>query len=171
MLHKNTLIIESCRDNNGERTVLRSVLEPYATEFPHVHTLFTESFYVEAGTLDLWNGFGKVHLELAQAMSIEPNTPHHYVAGKTGATVTITIEPGNLHVEYAVQIIQGLERDAVYSSFGKDKSESFLLVAVIADLMDAHPTAELKEQLEALFNSPEAEKVNALKKALLAQYC
>jgi quercetin dioxygenase-like cupin family protein len=171
MLQKNTLIIESCRDNNGEKTVLRTVLEPYATEFPHFHMLFTESFYVEAGTFDLWNGFGKVHLELAQAMSIEPNTPHHYVAGKTGATATVTIEPGNLHVEYAVQIIQGLERDGAYSSFGKDESESFLLVAVIAELSDVHRVGESKDQMEALLNSPEAEKVNALKKALLAQYC
>lgn len=169
MLHTNTVIIESCRDNNGERTVLRSILEPYATELPHVHTLFAESFYVEAGTLDLWNGFGKVHLELAQAMSIEPHTLHHYVAGKTGATVTITLVPGNADVEHAIRIIQGLERDAAYSSFGSEGNDSHLLRAVLAELSDCHVSPdELKDHMTT--SPDEVEKVHALKTALLAQY-
>lgn len=170
MLHKHTVILESCRDNNGERSVFRRVLEPYATEQPHFHTLFKESFYVEAGTLDLWNGFGKVHLELAQAMSIEPNTPHHYVAGRTGATVTVTLEPGNLNFEEAVRIIRGLEHEAAYSTFGISETDQHLLQAVIVELCDAHFTGEAKEQIDALLSSPEAEKVKALKNALLAQH-
>jgi quercetin dioxygenase-like cupin family protein len=170
MLHTSTIILESCRDNNGERSVLRMVLEPYATEQPHVHTLFKESFYVEAGTLDLWNGFGKVHLELAQAMSIEPNTPHHYVAGKTGATVTVTLEPGSPDFEAAIRIMQGLERDAAYSTFGISEADQLLLLAVMAELMDACFTDGAKEQMDALLNSAEAGSVKALKEALLAQY-
>jgi quercetin dioxygenase-like cupin family protein len=170
MFHKHTVILESCRDNNGERSVWRMVLEPYATELPHFHTLFKESFYVEAGTLDLWNGFGKVHLELAQAMSIEPNTPHHYVAGKTGATVTVTLEPGNAVFEAAIRILQGLERDAAYSTFGISEADQLLLRAVIAELSDAHFTEEAKEQMDTLLHSSQAEKVKALKEALLAQY-
>jgi len=125
---------------------------------------------VEAGTLDLWNGFGKVHLELAQAMSIEPHMPHHYVAGKTGATVTVTLEPGNVQVEQAVLIMQGLARDAGYSTYDEDGSDRLLFVAAIAELTDTHFTAELKEQTDALWNSPEAENVKALKEALLVQY-
>lgn len=162
MLHNNTVILESCRDNNGERTVLRTVLEPYATEQSHFHTLFTESFYVEAGSLDLWNGFGKVHLELAQAMSIGPNTLHHYVAGKAGATVTVTLEPGNLDFEQAIRIAQGLERDAAYSSFGAGEEDQALLRAVMAELMDAH-----HGQAEASLHSPQ---LKALKEVLLGRY-
>lgn len=167
MHHTNILLLESCRDNNGERTVLRLLLEPYATEQPHVHTRFKESFYVEAGSLDLWNGFGKVHLELAQAMSIEPHTPHHYVAGKTGATVTVTLEPGHLEFEQAIRIMQGLERDAAYSGFGISEEDHSLLHAVITELMDAQLTGDGKEQQEELLHSP---KAKALKEALLAQY-
>lgn len=167
MHHTNILLLESCRDNNGERTVLRLLLEPYATEQPHVHTRFKESFYVEAGSLDLWNGFGKVHLELAQAMSIEPHTPHHYVAGKTGATVTITLEPGHLEFEQAIRIMQGLERDASFSTFGNTEEDQLLLFAVMAELSDMHVTGDAKEQQEKLRHSP---KAKALKEALLAQY-
>lgn len=167
MLHKNILILESCRDNNGERSVFRMTLEPYATEQPHVHTRFKESFYVEAGSLDLWNGFGKVHLELAQAMSIEPNTPHHYVAGKTGATVTMTLEPGHLNFEQAIRMAQGLQRDAAYSSFGANEEDQLLLRVVMADLMDAQLTGDAREQAEALRDSSQ---VKALKEALLGRY-
>lgn len=170
MLHTPTVILESCRDNNGERSVFRRVLEPYAREESHVHTLFRESFYVEAGSLDLWNGFGKVHLELAQAMSIEPNTPHHYVAGKTGATVTITLEPGNLNAEQAIRIMQGLEREAAYPTFGISETNQPLLLAVLAELSDVHFTGDTKAQMDALLHSPQAEKAKALKEALLAQY-
>lgn len=171
MFHKHTVILESCRDNNGGRSVFRMALEPYATELPHVHTLFRELFYVESGSLELWNGFGKVHLELAQAMSIEPHTLHHYVAGKTGATLTVTLEPGNWNAEQAIRIMQGLEREAAYAAFGISDADQLLLRAVIAELSDAHFTGETKEQMDAFLSPPEAEKVKALKNALLAHYC
>lgn len=170
MLYKHASILESCRDNNGERTVLRVVLEPYATDLPHAHSLFTESFYVEEGTLDLWNGFGKVHLELAQSMSIGPNTLHHFVAGKQGCTVTITLQPGNLNFEYAMQIIRGLENNDAYSSVGSIHDNNLALLAILCDLTDASPASETKERIEALLNSAEAENVKVLKKTLLTPY-
>lgn len=166
MLYPNTTIIESCRQNNGARTILSCILDAYASVPPHVHTQFSESFFVEYGSLELWNGFGKVLLELAQSMSIAPHTLHHYVAGKTGARLTITLEPGNLHFEQAVQIWQGIRRDADYLPL-LNHNDSVLL-AVMAELTDFNPPEGATEPNTVFSNSPE---VLALKKVLINRFC
>lgn len=166
MTYQNTEIIESCRHNNGARTVLRCVLDAYATVSPHVHTQFSESVFVEYGSIDLWNGFGKVHLELGQSMSIEAHTLHHYVAGKTGARLTVTLEPGNLDFEYAIQIMQGLRRDSTDSALHSKQDPVFM--AVIAKLSNFNPPEGTTEPNMAFLNSPE---VKSLKQSLLTKYC
>jgi len=170
MPYTNTTLIESCKNNNGERTVLRTVLEPYATEMPHFHTLFTEHFYVEAGELDLWNGFGKLHLELAQAAGIERNLVHHYVAGKQGATVVVTIEPGNPDFEQALQIISGAQQDGTYAQLNAAEGTRIIFSIAIAQLCDCNPVEKDKERMEALLASEEGYRVEALKKELLEKY-
>jgi quercetin dioxygenase-like cupin family protein len=171
MSYTTTQILESCKDNNGERTVLRTVLEPYATALPHVHTQFTELFYVEAGELDVWNGFGKVHLELAQAVGIERNTVHHYVAGKTGAILTITLEPGSTDVEKAIQIMQGIQHDGTYVQLNTAEGSRLIFSTLMAQLTDSNPVGDAKEQMEALLNSEESYRVESLKRELLDTYC
>lgn len=166
MLYQNTEIIESCRQNNGARTVLSCVLDAYATVAPHVHTLFSESVFVEYGSIDLWNGFGKVHLELGQSMSIEAHTLHHYIAGKTGVRLTVTLEPGNLNFEYAVQIMQGVRRDSIDSALHTNQDPVFM--AVIGELTNFNPPEGTTGPNTAFINSPE---VKALKQALLTKYC
>lgn len=170
MPYSNTTILESCHTNNGERTVLRMVLAPYATEQPHFHTQFTELFYVEAGELDVWNGFGKVHLELAQSASIERNLVHHYVAGRTGAVITVTLEPGNHDVEHAIRILHGTQRDGTYAQLSTAEGNRTLFSIAIAQLMDANPVEAAKEHTEALLASEEAYRLETLKRELMERY-
>lgn len=165
MLYQNCTILESCRDNNGARTVLSCILDAYASVAPHMHTRFSESFFVEYGSLELWNGFGKVLLELAQGMSIAPHTLHHYVAGKSGARITVTLEPGNLAFEQAVLIVQGIRRDAAYSQ--RLANNDPVLLAVLAELTDFNPPEGSTEPNAVFMNAPE---VIALKRELMEKF-
>ena len=112
-----------------------------------------------------------MHLELAQSLSIEREIPHHYVAGKTGTTVTITLEPGNPDVEKAVRIVQGMQRDGSYSQLHTVKINHLAFVVVMADLTDSYPVEEMKAEIDALLNSGEAYRVKLLKQQLLGRYC
>lgn len=171
MPDKRTEILESAKDNNGERTVLKSVLAPYATVFSHFHTLFTETFYVEEGEIDIWNGFGKIHLEKGQAASIERNTPHHYLVGKKEATVVITLEPGSLSFEQAIHIMQGMHRDGSYAQLCTMEKDKLAFLSIIAELTDSHTTGQTKEQIEMLLHSTTNATTEALKQEWFRKYC
>ena len=170
MPDNNTEIIESAEHNNGQRTVIRTVLNPYATVVPHFHNLFTETIEVVEGELDIWNGFGKVHLEKGQSVSIEKQTLHHYVAGKMKTIVQVSLEPGNEHFEHAIKIIQGLKQDNEFTQLLSTEYDKQMLLSIITDLTDSNVTGDNKEHIDALRNSPETFAIERLKQEWLQRY-
>jgi len=171
MLPKTT-IIESAKSNHGTRTMLRCFISPYETVFSHYHTLFNEIFEVmDDGDIDVWNGFGKVHLEKGQTLSIEKNTLHHYVAGSKGAEVIITIEPGSVDYENAVHITNGLHQHGIDFGLETIEKNNLAFMAIIAELTNSNALAENKKQIDNLRNSEEGELIEALKKEWLHKYC
>lgn len=171
MLFKTTEIIESARNNNGSQTIVRSVLLPYAAVLPHFHTLFTETFDVIEGEIDIWNGFGKVHLEKGQTVSIEKNTLHHYVVGEKGTVLDITFMPGHLNFENAIRIFQGIERDGTDNHFSTPEAADIALLAIIMELTESNPDEETKSVIDALLISREGYNVEILKQTWLKKYC
>ncbi len=171
MAYTTTEILESATENNGSRTVLKSVLAPYATVFPHFHTLFKETVEVVEGEIDIWNGFGKLHLEKGQSASIEKNTLHRYVAGKMQTTVMITFEPGNLDFENAMRILKGLQHDGNTLHLSTPQASNLALLTIIFQLTDSTPVEDTKISMDNLLQSPEGYKVEEFKQECLKKYC
>lgn len=71
-------ILQSANNNDGERAVLKTMLAPGATVFPHFHTLFNETLEILEGEIDVWNEESKITLMVGQPATIEKNAIHSF---------------------------------------------------------------------------------------------
>ena len=97
----------------------------------HYHTLFSETFEVSKGTLEVGKGKDIHHLKPGDKASIEPNEKHYYhnVSAEECIIIT-TIDPGNKNFENSLFILKGLAKDGLASDAGTPKKFSDLVLFV-----------------------------------------
>jgi quercetin dioxygenase-like cupin family protein len=97
----------------------------------HYHTLFSETFEVLKGTLEVGKGKAIHHLKQGDTATIEPNEKHYFHNVSTEeCIVTTTLSPGNKNFENALFILKGLAKDGLASGAGTPKSLSDLALFV-----------------------------------------
>lgn len=112
-----------------------SVLE--ITIFPgektpwHYHTLFSETFEILKGTLEVGKGENINKLKQGNMVTIEPNEKHYYKnISKEECIVKATLSPGNKNFENSLFILKGLANDGLASTAGTPKKFSDLALFI-----------------------------------------
>ena len=97
----------------------------------HYHTLFSETFEVLKGTLEVGKGKTIHHLKQGDTATIEPNEKHYFHnTSNEECIVTTTLSPGNKNFENAIFILKGLAKDGLASDAGTPKRFSDLALFV-----------------------------------------
>ena len=97
----------------------------------HYHTLFSETFEVLKGTLEVGKGKEILHLKKGDIATIQPNEKHYYHnVSSEECIVTTTISPGNKNFEYSLFILKGLAKDGLASDAGTPRKFSDLVLFV-----------------------------------------
>lgn len=162
-------ILESANDNNGSRTIIKTVIAPGATVVSHYHTLFTETFEVLEGEIDVWNGDSKITLAVGQSATIAKTIIHRYQVGAKKTIVKLTFIPGNIDVERAMKIIKGLQQYGFNTQLTATDKDGLILIAIIADLTHSNTIGDTKKELDKLYES-EGSKIERVKTELLEKY-
>jgi len=85
----------------------------------HYHTLFSETFEILKGTLEVGKGKDIHHLKQGDIATIEPNEKHYYHnVSEEECIITATLNPGNKNFEAALFILKGLANDGLVSASG-----------------------------------------------------
>jgi hypothetical protein len=88
----------------------------------HYHTLFSETFEVLQGTLEVGKGKDMYHLKQGDIATIEANEKHYYHnVSNEECVITATPDPGNKNFENALFILKGLVNDGLSSASGIPK--------------------------------------------------
>jgi quercetin dioxygenase-like cupin family protein len=75
----------------------------------HYHSLFTETFKVLKGTLEVGKGKDILQLQPGDMATINRNEKHYYHnVSNEECIVATTIDPGNKNFEQALSILKGL---------------------------------------------------------------
>lgn len=97
----------------------------------HYHSLFSETFDVLKGLLEVGKGNNILHLKQGDIARIEPNEQHYYHnVSNEECIITTTIEPGNKNFENSLFILKGLANDGVASDAGTPRKFSDLAIFV-----------------------------------------
>lgn len=97
----------------------------------HYHTLFSETFEVLKGTLEVGRGKDILHLKQGDKATIKPNEKHYYHnVSNEDCIITTTIVPGNKNFENALFILKGLAQDGLSNDAGTPNKFSDLVVFV-----------------------------------------
>ncbi len=97
----------------------------------HYHTLFSESFEVLEGTLEVRLNREVHQLTKGDTVTIKPNA-HHYFhnISSEDCVIQVTISPGNTNFEHALLISKGLAKDGLASAAGTPKKLADLALFV-----------------------------------------
>jgi quercetin dioxygenase-like cupin family protein len=97
----------------------------------HYHSLFSETFEVLKGSLEVGKG-GEIHLlEKGNIATIRANEKHYYHnVSNEECIITTTIDPGNKNFENALLILKGLANDGLANAAGTPRKFSDLVLFV-----------------------------------------
>ena len=89
----------------------------------HYHSLFSETFEILSGTLEVGKGKSVLSLTTGDVATIEPDE-HHYFHNTTHeeCVIKVTIDPGNKNFERSLFIFKGLAHDGKASRAGTPKN-------------------------------------------------
>ncbi len=97
----------------------------------HYHTLFSETFEVLKGKLEVGKGKDIHHLKQGDIATIKPNEKHYYHnVSKEECIINTTLNPGNKNFENSLFILKGLAKDGLASNAGTPKKFSDLVVFI-----------------------------------------
>ncbi len=97
----------------------------------HYHELFSETFNILKGTLEVGKGNNILHLKQGAIARIEPNEKHYYNnVSNEECIITTTIEPGNKNFENSLFILKGLANDSLATTAGTPKKFADLAIFV-----------------------------------------
>lgn len=176
MADKVPSIVTSALSNNGERTVLSSILAPGATTPAHFHTLFAETFTLVSGSLTLYTSpDGKEEslqareLQAGESLTVPIGQLHMFKVGDVAANTTTTFEPGNLGFERAMLIMRGTQRDGTYQEFGVANEDNMMFLAILSELTNTNQVGAVKAHMDQLY-AAKGKEIAAKKKELLEKY-
>jgi len=105
--------------SNNKKSVLELNILPGEKTPWHYHTLFSETFKVLKGTLEVGKGKNIHHLKQGDTATIEPNEQHYYHnISDEECVISVTLDPGNKNFEASLFILKGLAKDGLASDAG-----------------------------------------------------
>lgn len=117
-------------DTNKESKLELDILPGEKTPW-YYHSLFSETFEVLKGTLEVEKGKNIYHLTKGDITTIQPNEKHYYHnISNEECIISVTINPGNKNFENALFILKGLAKDGLASNAGTPKKFSDLVLFV-----------------------------------------
>jgi len=120
----------SSADNAKESKLELNILPGEKTPW-HYHTLFSETFEVLEGTLEVGKGENVYQLHKGDITTIAPNEKHYYHNTSTAeCIITATVSPGNKNFEDSLFILIGLANDGLASNAGTPKKFLDLVIFV-----------------------------------------
>nr|WP_315421075.1 cupin domain-containing protein [uncultured Pedobacter sp.] len=97
----------------------------------HYHKLFSETFTVLKGALEVGEGKDILHLKQRDVATINPYDKHYYHnVSNVECTVATTSNPGNKNFENALFILKRLANDGLSNRAGTPKKFSDLVLFV-----------------------------------------
>lgn len=120
----------SSADTNKNSVLELNILPGEKTPW-HYHTLFSETFEVLKGTLEVGKGKDIHHLKQGDIATIKPNEKHYYHnVSNEECIITTTLNPGNKNFENSLFILKGLVKDGLASDAGTPGKFSDLVLFV-----------------------------------------
>lgn len=117
-------------ETNRESVLEMNILPGEKTPW-HYHTLFSETFEILKGTLEVGKGKNIHQLKQGDVATIAPNEKHYYKnTSKEECIVKATLSPGNKNFENSLFILKGLAKDGLASSAGTPKKFSDLALFI-----------------------------------------
>ncbi|HEY0299615.1 MAG TPA: DUF4267 domain-containing protein [Arachidicoccus sp.] len=115
-----TKIIQSA--DTGNESIIEFNIIPNEKTPWHYHILFSETFEVLKGTLEVGLNNQVHQLNKGGIVTIKPNEKHYYHnMTKDDCLIKVTIAPGNKDFENALLILKGLAKDGLASTAGTPK--------------------------------------------------
>lgn len=120
----------SSADNSNSSVLELNILPGEKTPW-HYHTLFSETFEVLKGTLEVGKGKNIYDLKQGETATIQPNEKHYYHnVSNEECIISVTIQPGNKNFENALFILKGLSKNDLTGNAGTPKKFSDLILFV-----------------------------------------
>ncbi len=117
-------------DTNKDSILELNILPGEKTPW-HYHNLFSETFNVLQGTLEVGKGKDIHHLNAGDRATIQLKEKHYYHnVSNEECIITTTIEPGNKNFEKSLFILKGLANDGLASDAGTPRKFSDLVLFV-----------------------------------------
>jgi quercetin dioxygenase-like cupin family protein len=120
----------SSADTNKESVLEMNILPTEKTPW-HYHTLFSETFEILKGTLEVGKGKDILHLKQGDTATIQPNEKHYYHnVSKEECIIKATLNPGNKNFENSLFILKGLAKDGLANMAGTPRKFSDLALFI-----------------------------------------
>lgn len=117
-------------DTNKESVLEMNILPGEKTPW-HYHTLFSETFEILKGALEVGKGKDIHQLKQGDVATIMPNEKHYYHnVSKEECVLKATLSPGNKNFENSLFILKGLAKDGLASAAGTPKKFSDLVLFI-----------------------------------------
>jgi quercetin dioxygenase-like cupin family protein len=117
---------EKNRDSIIEFNIIPDEKTPW-----HYHTLFSETFEVINGTLEVGLNKQVSWLKKGDTVTIKPNEKHYFHnVSKDDCLIKVTVSPGNRNFENALLISKGLAKDGLATASGTPKKLADLALFV-----------------------------------------
>lgn len=122
-------VIQSA-DGNRDSIIEFNILPEEKTPW-HYHTLFSETFEVLKGRLEVGQNTKVLHLQKGDLVTIMPDEQHYFNnTTNNECLIKVTISPGNKNFEQALLISKGLAKDGLASKTGTPKKLSDLALFI-----------------------------------------
>lgn len=120
----------SSADTHKESVIEFKIISGEKTPW-HYHTLFSETFEVLNGTLEVGLNNCVYQLEKGDRVTIKPNEKHYFHnISNNECLIQVTVSPGNKNFENALLISKGLAKDGLASTAGTPKKLADLALFV-----------------------------------------
>jgi quercetin dioxygenase-like cupin family protein len=117
--------------NTSESSVLELSILPGEKTPWHYHTLFSETFEILKGKLEVGTGKDIHQLKQGDVAMIKPNEKHYYHnVSNAECVIRATLNPGNKNFENSLFILKGLAKDGLASAAGTPRRFSDLALFV-----------------------------------------
>jgi quercetin dioxygenase-like cupin family protein len=124
-------LISSVDSNSNSNSILEMNILPGEKTPWHYHTLFSETFTILKGTLEVGRGKNVLQFKQGDVVTIKPNEKHYYHnISKEECIVTTAIDPGSKNFENALLILKGLANDGLATRGGTPKRFTDLVLFV-----------------------------------------
>jgi quercetin dioxygenase-like cupin family protein len=120
----------SSADTNNESVIELNILPGEKTPW-HYHTLFSETFEILKGALEVGKGKDIHQLKQGDIATIKPNEKHYYHnVSNEECIIKAILNPGNKNFENSLLILKGLAKDGLASDAGTPRKFSDLTLFV-----------------------------------------